>query len=120
MMTSESRRGMRYEVQLPCQVFSPARAFATFSGVTQNMSRSGLLLALVESGLPSRLPEVGQAARIVLRLPQTATERRCIECLGRVVRVDRDSPSVAFEFRRYTFTGEQSGIGTTGNALLSS
>ena len=120
MMARELRRGLRYEVQLPCQVFSPAKSFATFSGVTQNMSRSGLLLALEQAEPASHLPEVGQAVRIVLELPRTVPERRCVECLGRVVRIDRDSPSVAFEFRRYMFTGEQSVLGPTGDALLSS
>ena len=120
MMARELRRGLRYEVQLPCQVFSPAKSFATFSGVTQNMSRSGLLLALEQAEPASHLPEVGQAVRIVLELPRTVPERRCVECLGRVVRIDRDFPSIAFELRRYQFTGDQSEAGQPSDAFLSS
>jgi len=117
-MSRDLRRGVRYVVELPCQVFSPLRAFANLTGVTQNMSRSGLLLALQQADTPPRLPEVGQAARIVLELPRAAAERRCVECLGRVVRVDRDSTSVAFEFRRYQFTGAPP-LGSLGEATLS-
>ncbi|HSW49852.1 MAG TPA: PilZ domain-containing protein [Bryobacteraceae bacterium] len=113
------RRGVRYDVRLQCQVFSPTRVFEELTGVTQNMSRSGLLLALEQTESTARLPEVGQAARIVLELPRSAPERRCVECLGRVVRVDRDLPSVAFEFRRYQFTGNGAPAGPAGQAFLS-
>jgi hypothetical protein len=96
---------MRYEVRLPCRVYSPARVFGNVTGVTLNMSRSGLLLALAEAESPRHLPRVGQAARIVLELPHAASGQRCIECLGRVVRIGKeaDSLQLAFKFRRYQF-----------------
>ena len=105
MTSPDLRRGTRFEVQLPCQVYSPAKAFEDLSGVTLNMSRCGLLLALEETGSPTRLPQVGQAARILLELPPAASDRRCVECLGRVVRIGQgaDSLRVAFEYRRFQF-----------------
>jgi hypothetical protein len=105
-MSTDHRRGVRYEVRLHCQVSSPGNVFGNLTGVTQNMSRSGLLLDVRAEGPPDRLPEVGQAARILLELPRSAPEKRCVECLGRVVRVDKEAPAVAFEFRRVMFTGD--------------
>lgn len=105
-MAKDQRRGMRYAVRLSCQVFSPGKVFGDLTGVTQNMSRSGLLLDLEANGSQPVLPQVGQAARILLELPRSEPQRRCVECLGRVVRVDRQSPAVAFEFRRVAFTGK--------------
>ncbi|MFB3776632.1 MAG: PilZ domain-containing protein [Bryobacteraceae bacterium] len=119
MVERDSRRGVRYEVRLQCQVYSPAKVFEDLTGVTQNMSRTGVLLSLEQTNASARLPEVGQAARIVLELPRSAPERRCVECLGRVVRVDREFPSVAFEFRRYQFTGDGAPAGPAGQASLS-
>ncbi len=111
-MSKDYRRGVRYEVRLSCQVSSPGKVFADLTGVTQNMSRSGLLLELEQDESAARLPEVGQAARILLELPRATLERRCVECLGRVVRIDRKGPAVAFEFRRVTFTGSSSALAT--------
>jgi hypothetical protein len=105
-MSTDQRRGVRYEVRLPCQVSSPGKVFGDLMGVTHDMSRLGLLLELEQKGFPDRYPKVGQAARILLELPRRASEKRCIECLGRVVRVDREALAVAFEFRRVIFTGE--------------
>jgi len=70
------------------------------------MSRSGMLLALEPGGTPVQLPVVGQAVRIVLELPRAEVGQRCVECLGRVVRVGQEEEAlrVAFEFRRFQFT----------------
>ena len=119
MMSRDLRRRVRYEVRLRCQVFSPAGAFENLSGVTRNMSRCGLLVGLEQTDPLSRLPVAGQAARIVLELPGSAPEQRCVECRGRVVRVDRDSPSVAFEFQRFQFIGDHSAFQSTGEAVFS-
>ncbi len=105
MTTPEHRRGTRYEVQLPCRVSLTGSIFREFSALTVNMSRSGVLLALQQAAPQMPLPQIGQAARIVLELPHLTSERRCVECHGRVVRVPvgGDGPRLAFEFRRYQF-----------------
>lgn len=120
MQSPDLRRGTRYEVQLPCQVYSPARVFGNLSGVTLNISRSGLLLALEEAESPAHLPQVGHAARIVLELPRAASGRRYVECLGRVVRVGREAEAyrIAFEFRRYQFIGCGSAPSPAGGPIF--
>ncbi len=106
MKTSDLRRGERYPVQLVCRVSSPFETFDDLSGVTLNMSRSGVLISLDETGPSQPMPVVGQPARITLELPlPPGPQRRCIECVGRVVRLGdgAGSRSVAFELRRYEF-----------------
>ncbi len=105
MTQPDQRRATRYEVQLPCRVYSPSSVFQDLSGLTLNMSRSGLLLSVKSATPPHHLPQVGQPARIVLELSQTASARRCVECHGRVVRAPQEERGLclAFEFRRYQF-----------------
>ena len=107
MTQPELRRSLRYDVQLPCQASSPFRAFDRLRGVTANVSRNGLLLRLEGDPAPRAMPQLGHAARILLRLPGGAESRaRFVECLGRVVRVEEreDARAVAFEFRRFQFS----------------
>ncbi len=105
MTQPDQRRAIRYEVQLPCRVYSPGSVFRDLSGLTVNMSRSGLLLAVNPADPPTHLPQVGQAARIVLDLPHLASKQHSVECHGRVVRVPEQDRGLrlAFEFRRYQF-----------------
>lgn len=106
-MQHDQRRNARYEVQLRCEVLSPFRAFDKLAGVTLNMSRVGLLFSLEEAAEGRLLPHIGHAARIVVQLPGSGGEPgRCVECLGRVVRLEGqdDSRRIAIEFRRHQFT----------------
>ena len=108
MTTLDLRRGERYPVQLICRISSPLETFGDLSGVTLNISRSGLLISLDEAGSPQPMPVVGQAARITLELPQLpSSQRRCIECLGHVVRLGQgtEAHSVAFDLKSYEFRG---------------
>ncbi len=107
MTRHDQRRNARYEVQLPCEVWSPFRAFEKLAGVTLNMSRVGLLFSVGEAVETHLLPQIGHAARIVVQLPGRGPEQgRCVECLGRVVRLEEqeDSRRIAIEFRRHQFT----------------
>jgi hypothetical protein len=81
-------------------------AFGDLSGVTLNMSRSGLLVSLDAAGPSRPMPLVGQPARITLQLPPTpGPQRRCIECVGHVVRLGQgaEARAVAFDLMRYEF-----------------
>jgi c-di-GMP-binding flagellar brake protein YcgR len=112
MIRHDQRRNARYEVQLPCEVMSPFRAFDKLAGVTLNMSRVGLLFYLEEAAEGRLLPQIGHAARIVVQLPDSGREPgRCIECLGRVVRLEEQDNSrrIAIEFRRHQFTDGAAG-----------
>lgn len=107
MLHHDQRMNPRFDVRLQCELWSPFRAFDTLSGVTVNMSRVGLLFSPEHSLEGRLLPQVGHAARVVLQLPGPAdVSARCVECLGRVVRLEEeeDSRRIALEFRRYQFT----------------
>jgi hypothetical protein len=100
------RRGTRYLVQLLCRVTSPLQAFGDLSGMTLNMSRSGVLISFPEAGPRQVIPNIGAPARILVELPHPPqSSPRCLDCLGRVVRVDqRDAAChVAFVVRRFEF-----------------
>jgi hypothetical protein len=107
MTRPDLRRSLRYDVQLPCQAISPFRAFDRLRGVTANMSRNGILLRVEGDAQPRTMPQLGHAARIMLKLPGTTSPHgRFVECLGRVVRIEQrdNSQCVAFEFRRFQFS----------------
>ena len=106
MTPPDSRRGTRYQVRLPCEILSPSRVFSRLSGVTLNMSRTGLLASFLDTGATPSVPRVGHVARIIVELPlSSAAERRCVECVGHVVRAGQgsDPGRFAFEFRRFRF-----------------
>jgi len=112
MMRHDQRRNARYEVLLRCEVLSPFSAFDSLAGVTLNMSRVGLLFCPEVAAESRLLPQVGHAARVVVELPGAGGEPgRCVECLGRVVRLEEqeDSPRIAIEFRRHQFTDSAAG-----------
>ncbi len=102
----ERRRAVRYPVRLDCR-FSPRDVHkATLFGETVNMSSRGVLVSIPQAaGLPADLA-VGEAARVVLELPQAPYFRGCwLECACRVARVVEQSGAnlVAFEVKRYQF-----------------
>ncbi len=106
MTQLDLRRDTRYEVQLSCRIFSPLPSFSELSGVTLNMSRSGLLAVFGEAGSSDAGPSVGTPVRIAVELPgSSGKSTRYIECLGRVARVGDQSASrqVAFALQRYQF-----------------
>jgi hypothetical protein len=114
MTKLEMRRDTRYEVKLNCHISSPQRDFNELSGVTLNMSRSGMLAVFgdVESVDPA--PAVGTPVRITVELPTAAGKPpRCVDCLGRIARVGEDPTprKVAFSLQRYQFQSAGSGGG---------
>ena len=106
MTQLDLRRDTRYEVQLSCRISSPLRTFSEVTGVTLNMSRSGLLAVFGEAESPEVSPLVGTPVRIRVELPgPSGKPTRCVECLGRVARVSEQSAprQVAFALQRYQF-----------------
>ena len=115
MTDSELRRDTRYTVQLSCRVSSPLQSFNELSGVTLNMSRSGLLAVFGEAGGPVPPPIIGTPVRITVELPGAPGKSpRFLECLGRVARVGDDSSlrQVGFILQRYLF---QAGEGSASH-----
>jgi hypothetical protein len=106
MTEVDSRRGVRYAVQLSCKVSSPLRFFNELTGVTLNMSRCGLLAMFGVAAADQPTPLVGTPVRITLNLPNAPGKpARHLECLGRVVRVSEEHVplQVAFSLQRYQF-----------------
>jgi PilZ domain-containing protein len=102
------RRGRRFELALKCHVWLPSAPAAEVSGVTVDISRSGLLVKLSLNDMTSRLPKPGEAVKIELDLPHSPNIlQRCLECMTRAVRLaggELDHPSLAFELCRVKVT----------------
>ena len=69
MTQLDLRRDTRYEVQLSCRISSPLPSFSELTGVTLNMSRSGMLAVFGEEGSSDEGPSVGTPVRIAVELP---------------------------------------------------
>jgi hypothetical protein len=75
--------------------------------VTENMSRSGLLIAWRGEEAPLSLPSVGQILTVEVELPANhGFGQKCIHCQGTVVRVapqEKDCPRVALQVNYMDF-----------------
>lgn len=124
MTQTELRRDTRYQVQLNCRVSSPAQSFRDLSGVTVNMSRSGLLAIFGDVAESDPPPAIGTPVRIILELPSPpGRPPRVLECLGRVARIgETESPrQVAFIVQRYHFQSQDAlDAGYSGGPALES
>src|SRR5437660_7249571 len=98
MKTINRRESPRLEINLRCHVMSPA-IWAKAGMYTENISRSGILIAWrgTETELP--VPTVGQILTVEIELPANhGFGQKCIHCQGLVTRVlgnDPDCPRVA-------------------------
>lgn len=102
----ESRRGVRYPVELECRVSALVAPTAAVPGKTLNMSRCGVLVSVHEPTPSPAVLGLGDLARVVLELPRAPYFRgHCLDCLCRVVRVDiqADARVLAFDVKRYHF-----------------
>ncbi|HSB14567.1 MAG TPA: PilZ domain-containing protein [Bryobacteraceae bacterium] len=100
----DRRRELRFKVERPCRVYPADAGLQKVDGVIEDISRTGIRIFLPDSRMSQRWPKVGDAALIVLDLPQSKKYApRCLECAGRVVRVGNalaDWSSFAFEIER--------------------
>lgn len=81
------RTSERIDIKLPCHVWSPALWMQRATN-TENISRSGVLLAWrgVDGELP--VPSPGQIVTVEIELPATNEfGQKCIHCQGTVVRI---------------------------------
>jgi hypothetical protein len=74
------------------------------TGVTSNVSRSGMLVRFPDFTPLGELPRIGEQARVVIDLPPSAEYApRTLECFVRVVRAQGsagDALTLAFEVQR--------------------
>jgi hypothetical protein len=87
MRNINRRESPRIEIKLRCHVSSPA-LWLQSDMYTQNISRSGILIAWrgLESELP--LPSMGQIVTVEIELPANhGFGQKCIHCQGTVMRM---------------------------------
>lgn len=86
MRQINQRQSPRIDIRLQCRVTSPGMSVSS-SMTTENISRSGILVAWSESG-EAAVPEVGQLVTVEIELPaHHGFGRKCIHCQAAVVRV---------------------------------
>ncbi len=96
----------RVKVQLSCSLTSPNDNAGPIVGVTENMSRGGVLIRWTAEPDTIPLPNSGVPIAVLVKLPLGP---RCLRCSGRVVRVSttRNGPNlVAVEIWHISFSGE--------------
>jgi hypothetical protein len=108
MKNINRRESPRIEIKLPCHVTSPA-LWARSAMYTENISRSGVLIAWCGDGAKLPVPCVGQIVTVDIELPANhGFGQKCIHCQGTVARAlgGGEPPRVALrvnymEFRSF-------------------
>jgi hypothetical protein len=95
------------DVKLKCHV-APMKTWPQgLSGVTENISRNGVLM-LCADGYAGEQPRVGEVVTVEIELPENPVfGRKCIHCQATVVRVSSDAGQplrVAFSVNQMKFT----------------
>ena len=107
----DRRADPRVEVRLPCHVESAKTRSRLCVGQTENMSRSGILVAWHADSDASELPNPGDLLSVDIELPANHSfGRRCMHCQAVVARVSAGSKGEALvamqvnqmQFRSYT------------------
>ncbi len=109
----DRRADPRVEVRLRCHVEVPANKSYRFVGVTENMSRSGILMAWNGDGGSGDAPKPGDLLSVDIELPANHSfGRRCMHCQTVVARVTpegRDRVMVAMQVTQIQFRSYQNG-----------
>ncbi len=106
MKNVNRRESPRMEIRLQCHVTSPS-LWTRQEMWTENMSRSGVLIAWRGDGRPLPAPALGQILTVEIELPANhGFGQKCIHCQGTVVRVmgaDGEPPRVALRVNYMDF-----------------
>ena len=87
MKNINRRESPRIEIQLRCHVTSPAIWVRT-AMYTENISRSGVLVAWCGDGVRIPVPAAGQIVTVEIELPANhGFGQKCIHCQGTVTRI---------------------------------
>ena len=106
MKTINRRESLRIEIKLRCHVSSPA-LWMESAMHTENISRSGVLIAWrgVDGELP--IPSMGQIVTVEIELPANhGFGQKCIHCQGTVMRITNsaeDFPLIALRVNYMDF-----------------
>lgn len=106
MKNINRRESPRIDIKLRCHVTSPA-LWVRSAISTENISRSGILLAWRADGAPLPVPTIGQIVTVEIELPANhGFGQKCIHCQGTVIRVSTDHadcPRVALQVNYMDF-----------------
>ena len=87
MRNINRRESLRIEVKLRCHVSSPALWMQT-AMYTENISRSGVLIAWRGADTQLPIPSIGQIVTVEIELPANhGFGQKCIHCQGTVMRI---------------------------------
>jgi hypothetical protein len=95
------------DVKLKCHV-APMKTWPQgLSGITENISRNGVLMFCAE-GVSGERPRVGEVVTVEIELPENPVfGRKCIHCQATVVRISGEEGQpfrVAFSVNQMKFT----------------
>jgi c-di-GMP-binding flagellar brake protein YcgR len=105
MRNINRRESPRIDIKLRCHVTSPA-LWMRSALYTENISRSGLLVAWRGEGSALPMPSIGQILTIEVELPVNhGFGQKCIHCQGTVTRISQDpeNPRVAMRVNYMDF-----------------
>ena len=105
MRNINRRESPRIDIKLRCHVTSPA-LWMRSALYTENISRSGLLMAWRGEGSALPMPAVGQILTVEVELPANhGFGQKCIHCQGTVTRISQDpeNPRVALRVNYMDF-----------------
>jgi c-di-GMP-binding flagellar brake protein YcgR len=105
MKTFNRRQSPRIEIKLRCHITSPA-FWSESEMYTENISRSGILVAWRGAEAAIQVPSVGQIVTVEIELPSNhGFGQKCIHCQGSVMRILTDSefPRVALSVNYMDF-----------------
>ena len=109
----DRRADPRVEVKLPCHVAFPRSKSRLFVGVTENMSRGGILVSWSADRMLTNLPKPGDLLTVDIELPANHSfGRRCMHCQAVVAWVsagEAGGARVAFQVNQMQFRSYSNG-----------
>ena len=101
------RESPRMDVKLKCHVAPVKTSPHGLSGVTENISRNGVLMLCADTAIGEQ-PRIGEVVTVEIELPENPVfGRKCIHCQATVVRVSGENGQpfrVAFSVNQMKFT----------------
>jgi c-di-GMP-binding flagellar brake protein YcgR len=91
MKNINRRESLRIDIKLRCHVSSPA-LWMRSAMYTENISRSGVLIAWRGADAELPLPSIGQIITVEIELPANhGFGQKCIHCQGTVMRISNSA-----------------------------
>jgi c-di-GMP-binding flagellar brake protein YcgR len=106
----ERRKAQQFSIRVPVTVKYTRAGHYEFTGVSRDLSASGMFLH-TDSNI-----EEGAQVEVILTLPSKASEQVTIQVRGTVVRVERSSqPGIAINFKKLVILPEPWGAQTASH-----